>query len=315
MNFRNQPLRVPLLRCAIAFAIGFFWQLSGSGPLHAAELLRWKLAAGETLRYEFTQSTQTETTGPGKPMRVALDSTMRVSWRVEAVDDRKVADISQTVEQFRITLQTDKLDPITYDSASKSPVAGPARDISDAVKPLIGCACQLRMTDRGEIVSVEPSEQLRQALRSVDERTAQRMLTPDGISRLLSQAAVLLPEKPVAAGETWISADETPSPAGRIRRQNRFTYVGRMEHEGAMRDKLSVESEFELVPDADSAARTSQLKSGPQTGAMWFDSAAGRFTSSELEQQLATERPYRDLKIVVRSSSKLSMKLLTDTRP
>lgn len=315
MNFRNQPRLVRFRRFAMIFVVGFFWQVAGRSPVHADEPLRWKLAAGETLRYEFSQSTQTETTGPGKPMRVAMDSMMRVSWRVEAIDDRTIADISQTIDQFRITLQTDKLDPITFDSASKSPVAGPARDIADGVQPLIGCSCQLRMTDRGQIVSVEPSDPLREALRPTDSRTAPGMLTPEGMSRLLSQAAVLLPEKPVAVGEMWETTEETPSPAGRIRQQNRFMYAGRMEYDGLMRDKLTVESHFQLIPGTESSAGSTKLTSGRQTGTMWFDSAGGRFIRSEMEQQLDTERPYRDLKIVVRSSSKLSMKLLPDTSP
>jgi hypothetical protein len=277
-------------------------------------LLRWKFTAGESLNYQFVQKTQTETAGAGKSMKIAIDTTMSVTWKVVSVNTENVAAITQTIDRFSITMTTDKLDPITYDSAAKTPATGPARDIAEGVNRLIGATCQIQMSNRGEILSVEPSEQLKHAIGSPGKPTMANqaktsMLTPEGMSRMLSQAAVLLPEKPVAAGAKWEATQETPVILGTIIQPSQFTYAGLVEQGDTKLDKITVETTFSLGPDGEKTSAT-VLKEGRQTGTLWFDSTAGRFVSSELSQRLATERPYRDMTIRVQSTSTLNMKLV-----
>ncbi len=297
-----------------------FWQVAvcallmiDSGSAYADQLLRWKLAAGESLSYQFTQGTQTETAGAGHRMLVALDSAMTVTWKIESVDTQNVAVITQTIDRFSITMKTDKLDPITYDSAAKNPAIGPAREIAERIGKLIGASCRIQMTNRGEITSVEPSEQLKQALGPAANNPANQavsnMLTPEGMSRMLRQAVVVLPESPLADGAKWEANQESPVAFGSILQRSQFTYAGVAEPGGVKLDKLSVETTFTLGPATEKSSAT-KLNEGGQTGTLWFDSTAGRFVSSELAQQLVTERLYREMPIRVKSTSTLTMKLV-----
>jgi hypothetical protein len=289
------------------FALCVLLSLTGQSA-NAEELLRWKLTAGESLSYQFTQSTQTETAGTGKPMRVGIDTAMTVNWKVDSVDANRVSTITQTIDKFSVTLKTDKLDPITYDSAAKSPPLGPAREIADTIGKLIGVPCQIQMTDRGEISSVESVEPLQRALGPAADKASNKLLTPAQISGMLRQAAVILPEKAIAEGNSWEMKQEISTPTGQIEQTSQFTYLGMADHGGKMQNKITVKATFALLPSAD---KTPPLKiiEGQQNGTLWFDSTAGRFVSSELTQKLVTERPYRDMTIRVQSSSTLTMKL------
>lgn len=292
--------------------------LSRGGISCAEQLLRWKFTTGESLSYQFRQNTQTTTAGAGKPMRVAIDCTMPVTWKIESVDPQNVATIRQTIDRFSVTMTTDKLDPISYDSAAKTPTIGPAREIAEGVGKLIGATCQIYLTNRGEILSVEPSEQLKQAFGTTANPTAANptaanqatgsMLTPDGMSRMLRQAAILLPENPLAEGAKWEAVQETPVAFGTILQRSQFTYAGVVDQGGTKLDKITVETALSMRPGADKSS-TTKLKEGRQTGTLWFDSTAGRFVSSDLEQSLVTERPYREMTIRVQSTSTVTMKI------
>ena len=271
--------------------------------------LQWKLSAGESLSYQFVQSTQTETAGTGKPMRIAIDTAMTVTWKVESVDANQQFIITQTIDKFSATVKVDKLDPIVYDSTAMQPPAGPAREIADAVGKLIGVPCRIHMTQRGEITAAESSEALQQALGSASKAGAGASQSAESISAILRQAAIILPEESVAPGATWEVQQELKTPSGPILQRNQFTYEGPAEHGEAKHEKLTLQSTFALAPAANKTSPL-KIKEGQQTGLVWFDSTTGRVVSTELSQKLVTERPYRDTAIQVQSTSNVMMKLV-----
>lgn len=292
----------------IAAVSGLFSSLAGS--VSAEPLLRWKLSSGESLAYQFKQSTQTETAGTGKAMRMTLETAMTITWKVDSVDAQQVATITQTIDAFSVTMTTDKLDPIVYDSASKTPPVGPARDLAEGVSKLLGAPCRIQLTDRGEIVSVEPSEQLKQVAASASGNATSGLLGVEEMTQILRQAAVVLPEKPVAEGTKWEVKQKSAAFPVAVLLANHFTYVGATERDGTKLDQIAVTTSFALDPGTAAAAPSVKLREGSQSGNYWFDSATGRMVDSEFSQRLVTERPYRDLSIRVQSTSAVSMKLM-----
>lgn len=279
-------------------------------PTASAETpLKWKLTAGESLRYQFVQTTQTETTGTGKPMRIAIDTAMTVTWKVESVDPNQQFDITQTIDKFSATVKVDKQDPIVYDSSAMNPAVGPAREIADAVGKLIGVPCRIHMTERGEITAAEASESLQQAVGSAAKPATGADISTQSIAAILRQASIVLPEKPVDPGITWEVNQPMNTPSGPILQRHQFAYEGPADHDGAKHEKLTLQSTFTHAPPAADKTLPLKIKEGAQTGLIWFDSAAGRVVSTELSQKLATERSYRDMAIQVQSTSNLTMKL------
>jgi hypothetical protein len=277
-------------------------------PQVQAETLRWKFTPGQTLRYEFRQSTRSETTGAGKPTVVALEMVMQLVWIVESSDDQGAGTINQTIDKLGMSMQLDELPPIVYDSSSRTPPTGSAKDIADSVRMLVGAACKLKLSARGELASVEPSEPLRQAW---EKAKAGSLFTPEGLTRILRQSSIVLPEQAIEPGAKWNATDETASPWGTLRLTSHYEYGGKEEHAGEMLDKIAAVTDIQLqVHRSDPQGPAVALKESSQTGTLWFDSDGGRFVASDFQQRLVTERPYREMTIRVRTTSTTAMKLV-----
>lgn len=282
--------------------------LSDSRLAMAEGQWRWKFTAGEELAYEFQQQSQTETKGAGKPSSAIVKMSMQVSWKVEKVDEQGGATITQTIKRLSATLQVDKLDAISYDSATPSAASGPAREIADAVKSIVGAPFTVQLNARGEVSSVEPSDGLRDAL---EKAKANPIFSADGLLRVIRQASFVVPEQAVAADASWETISEAPSPLGQLEQTSRYTYAGPAEREGKTCEKVDVDTKLTLRKSNDAGAPV-VIKESEQRGTLWFDAAAGRLAASEVKQRLVTERPYREMIIRVQTTSTMEMKLVNE---
>jgi hypothetical protein len=255
---------------------------------------RWKFTAGETLQYDFQQQTQMDEKGAGKPTSANIKMTMRLTWKVDKVDNQGNAMLTQTIDRLSATMQVEKLDPISYDSASSSPLTGSAKEIGESVKPMLGAPFTVQMNARGQVTSVEPSAAIREAF---EKTKASQLLSADGVLR---QASFVVPEQAVAAGATWEVVQETPLSLGPIEQTTRYTYVGPAERNGKTIEKVDSDTQLKLQ-SSKNASSNAVIKESEQRGSIWFDAMAGRLVASELKQRLVTERPYREMVIRVQS--------------
>lgn len=276
------------------------WSLPG---LSAQDALRWKFSPGETLRVSFVQTANTETVGAGKPTTVAIVMGMDMTWHVEEVGADGTATMSQSFDRLSMSMKTGEVASVDYDSAVP-PTSAPAQEIAAAVGPLIGVAFQLTMSSRGEVLEVNLAEADQQAVAATTREGLKSFFSAEGISRVLRQSVVVLPEQPLVSGGEWKSSSSVESPLGLLEQISVYTYAGTRDRDGQMLEQIQVESTLQVKADA-ARAKTS-IKSQSQTGELWFDRSLGRLVSSEVLQKLTTVRPYRDTKIEVRSTSKLT---------
>jgi hypothetical protein len=216
------------------------WLTCLTVPASGAETLRWKLKEGETLKYRLQQSTETETAGTGKAMRIAVNSELTVVWQVLSVDEQQSALMTQTIDSFRVSLQADKQDPVVYDSTSKSSPSGLARELAAGVSGILNKPLQIRMTSRGEVTLADKPAQKADAA-STDQSTADSQPGND-VATLLQQAAVMLPEMPVESGAQWESKVMVTSPVGQLDQTRQITYAGQADFEGTPRAKLEIQA-------------------------------------------------------------------------
>jgi hypothetical protein len=280
-------------------------------PLRSDEPLRWKLKAGEALRYGFQQRSQAETTSAGKSTVVALEMSMQLAWLVDEVDTQGTATLTQSIEQLAVLMQVDSLTPVRYDSSEPAPASGPGKEIAEGVAALIGGKYQVKLTARGEILSVELSESLRKMLEGTKSGD---LFTPEGLSRIVRQSSVVLPEPTVGAGDTWETTQDQSTPLGGLHVVTRYTHGGKDEMAGRSCEKITSTASIQLQP-APGAAMPTTLKESAQTGTIWFDAAAGRFVKSALQQKLVTERKYRERALRVSTTTTMEMKLLEAASP
>lgn len=285
-----------LTRSARLTVVGLL-ALSVCGEVHAQKVLRWKFEPDQTLRLRFDQKTSTETTGAGKPTGIRIAMQMGMNWHVDSVTDDGTAQITQQFESMQLSMKSGEADAVEYDSTSQDPPKGGAANIAAGVKPLLGAKFTVSVTPRGTIREVKVPDETTAALEDVDSATIKQLFSVEGITRILRQSAVELPEEAVSEGDSWQKNAATKTPLG-VLHQTR-TYAVAAGEESV--EKIVVDTELKL----EKSAAKMKLLDQAGSGTVLFDSEMGRITRSELTQEFTTERPYREflIKVVTKSTS------------
>ncbi len=108
----------------------------GAGSARADTTLRWKLKAGEVLRYQTVQTTVTTIQDlKGKPIQQTVALTIDLTWKVTSVDAEGRASIAETIDRMRTSaampyvgkLSDDSDDLKAADPAAPGPRTRPSR--------------------------------------------------------------------------------------------------------------------------------------------------------------------------------------------
>lgn len=277
--------------------------LGSLGQVASADtLLRWKFAEGQRLQVTVDQHTVTETTGAGKPTGIDITMQLRMAWTIDAVDADGTAQITLRFERFAVTMKSGTAEPIAYASDSETKPSGAAADIAAAVSPVIGVDFTVTMTDRGAISDVKLSDGASAAFASVDSPALKQLFSAEGISQLLRQAAVELPEQAIATDSSWVVTSTTPSPLGRLKQSRTYTLAAPENIDGNSLERINITGQL-AIETSEQAPRKLKLIDQDLAGTMLFNAAAGRLASSQSTQKLTTERPYREFRIKVETTA------------
>lgn len=289
-------LRVRFLICSLLL-------LSGLAQVANADtLLRWKFAAREQLRVTVDQHTVTETTGAGKPTGIDIKMQLQMAWAVDSVDADGTAKITQIFDRFVIAMKSGTSETIEYDSDSEIKPSGSAADIAAAVEPVIGVEFVVTVTNRGAITAVELSEAATEAFASVKSPALKQLFSAEGISQLLGQSAVELPEEAVMPASHWKAELSTQSPLGTLEQAKTYTVAAPEEIDGKTLQKIDITGQLNIKATEPSSSKL-KLVDQELSGVLKFDAEAGRLVRSESKQMLITERPYREFKIRVTTTA------------
>jgi hypothetical protein len=184
---------------------------------------------------------------------------------------------------------------------------GQARDLAEALQPLVGAEFQIKLNPRGEVFMVEPVNEAAKAIYSAIEKKGEAGDAPRAtVEKLLRQSLVVLPEKRVNAGESWTTSSELMTAAGPQTQEMVYAFKEISQVDGRPQAEISMEAK--LIPrngDASVKGVSPRLKiiDHQQQGKIWFAPEEGRVTSAEQKQKLVTEREYQNTKIVVTLNS------------
>lgn len=272
-----------------------------------AEELRWKFQAGEEYVATIDQRSEVTSTISGTASVMTSDTGMQLVWKVESVDDHGNATIRQRFDRLRMTLEMPKAGPISYDSAKADESRGDAKTIADAVQPLLEASVAITLSPRGEITDVAIDDSIQQAVAKLSNaKGLQSLLSKEGLTNVLKQSLVVLPEGEVQPESTWKKSTELDTPFGKMKHVSNYKLL---ESEGRSADIARIELSAMLEPDAASAKAKSRLKSQQQTGLILFDKAAGRLKSATVDQEIVTETSLKDTTIQVQLVSSLKVTL------
>ncbi len=278
-----------------------------ASPARGQTALRWKLAAGESLVVQTQQETTSVVSFSGKKAETKINLGMELVWDVTAADDNE-ATIKQTIRRIEFRLESEKAGKIEYDSSAKTRPTGQAREVADAVKPLLGAEVTIRMSLRGEVLDAKPANAAAETLFADPTPGAESgVFSGKAIETLLRQPLAVLPENLLADGDTWSATSQLDASLGKFQQTTTYKLAGTVEHGGVQVPKVEFTATIEPaapVAEAATGKPVLTLKSHEQTGHFLFSPASGRLVSAEQNQSLTTERPYRETTIVVTLTSK-----------
>lgn len=266
----------------------------------AATLLRWKLQPGQRFQVQVTQNSKTETTVNNRTVKMSLDLLMDMTWAVDSVDQQGAATVSQMFTRIQVNMDAPSVGKVSFDTAKKTKPGELTEGMAEAIGPLINAKFSVKMTPRGKITEVEiPKETVAAIKKATTTSKLRQLLSVEGLTQLLRQSLATLPEAAIEPGEQWERQTTTPSPLGRLHQTHKYTYRGTVDREGKPIEKIDVATNLSLEPSKDITAKKLTVKKHEQTGTLYFDDEAGRFVATETHQSIDSERPFRDLRIVV----------------
>jgi hypothetical protein len=290
----------------VAFASLCFVFIATPTPSRAEQPLRWRLKPGESLTVRINQQTTSKVAFSGKSAESKIELGLELLWTVDsAVDDR--LKVKQVVQRITFSLQPQTGTAIQYDSLNPARPTGQARQVAEAVKPLVGAEVLMTMSDRGQILESAPANAAAEKLFDEAAGKVANVFSLQSLQTLLRQPLAVLPERAVTADDRWSGEPrEITTAAGTFQQVTEYRLVGPVEEGGRQVEKI--ETTAKLSPVTAGAAKASKLtlKSHEQSGTILFSPEQGRLVRAELTQKLATERPYRETTITVALDSQQS---------
>lgn len=272
--------------------------------VQAQEPLRWKFKVGEKLDYNMVQEMQMSASGAALPqeMKTSMRQEMNMTWDVQGVDEKSgEAVIRQKFDRVKMKMTT-PVGGFEYDSKSAEAPTGLGAMIAPMYKAMTEGEFEITMTSRGEVKDVKIPEQVITALKNSPNAAAMGdIASADGFKKMISQGALVLPEKAPKKGETWTTKVEMKNPAvGKQTVETTYQYEGTKDIKGTnfavIKPQLKMEFENQAAakpgePQQPAAQQNMQMKIKEQSsdGEVLFNIAAGRLQSTSLKQNVTIE--------------------------
>ena len=293
--------KVALSKTAIALLLLLVFASSGVAQSKA---MKWDLKADQQFDVVLIQTSKSETKVDSRETRVENLTNLQMAWKVlkvnatgEATIEQSITGIKLEVSNPAIPAQAVKFDTSATDEEVKK-FSKPSRTLLKQVKPLVGLKFNVTMAATGEIKEVVLPDATSTVINEMPGAVRLRALfSAEGIKGLMGSAAIILPEKEMQKGDSWSDEKELDTPFGKITRKRNFTLSGEKTEDGIELAEFKVEPEMVKVEDL--------TMSG--SGTLFFDIAGGFFKSSTIENELKTNRLYREKNIETVVTNKVQM--------
>jgi hypothetical protein len=267
----------------------------------AQTLLRWKLKTGDEFIVSTQQRTESNVFFSGKSAKSKIETQMDIRWTVREARESSFV-VKQAIERLSTTLLT-ATGSAEYDSGAKTRPVGLAKQLSDALAPLVGAEIEIEMNDRGEVLAVKAANAAAEALFKADASDTGGNNSRSAVRQVVSQSILQLPKDDVDQQGEWQAVRELDTPAGLLRQETTYKLADFVDREGMRLGQI--ESRSDLAPPAVANGTEKPVKGAikivnhEQSGTILFSIEQGRVIESQQQQKLVTERAYRDTTITV----------------
>ncbi len=263
----------------------------GCGSLNRdarADGLKWKLKAGEVLRYTVEEKTTTTAKVMEKEKKANTSRTINLSWTVKGVSADGDADIALRFERVRMHIEQPPYMPYDLDSsAAKSDAPEPFGSLAQQLKAMGGAEFTFKLKPNGVIEDFKVPENTLKTLRAgIPDAAAQGMFSEQGLKDLFMQSTPpAFPDNASEPGRSWTSKPaKIPSEIGNVVVEKTFTTLGPDPQNSALL-LIGTETKLSIEPQQD-AGISAKIQSQEGKGSVTFDTASGRITSTRLNQKM-----------------------------
>jgi hypothetical protein len=143
-----------------------------------------------------------------------------------------------------------------------------------AMEAMTAGSFRFKLSPLGEVSDVEFSEELKQVIANGPGGEAG---AAEHFKSMVSQVALVLPERSLEAGDTWKTVNTASNPAGGVQTiETTYTYDGTREADGATLAVIKPSLNMEMGDNPMAEMKTKQQKTD---GEVLFDVGAGRLHS------------------------------------
>lgn len=261
------------------------------GAATAQTTLRYQFKQGDHLRFVREQNMKMTRKIMGTVADVTVDQQAELAWTIQSVDGQGNAVVAIKFGHSKTTMDG-PMGMTVVDSKSEEPPDDPTgKVLHKVVRGLAGLEVNGAISSLGEFSDVKVPEKALKELRNMPGSDAfDDLLSADGLKRMVSQNALILPKQSVSPGSSWKSGKiEFKLPFGKSIVAEECTYGGTVTRGGRALEKISLKQQATLEPNP-KLEFTVKLKSHEGAGTAWLDNAVGRLLETTLLE--STEREF-----------------------
>lgn len=270
-------------RFVFVLTLAFASLAIGADRSSADDALRWKFEVGEKLNFNVEQEmTISMDGGPVGKISSTIEQQMGMTWQVEGVNETGEAVIRQKIDRVQLT-NTSPVGNFEYDSDSQEPPTGMAAMVAPMYDAMTKSDFEITITARGEVKDVKIPEEVLTALKnSPAAQQMGEMASAEGLKKMLTHGAFVLPEQMPEKGQSWSTKVELENPAaGKQTVTTTYTFDGIQDIDGVSYAVFRPELKIDFAGN-DKLKLT--VKDQSSDGEVLFDVKAGRLKSSKLKQ-------------------------------
>ncbi len=253
--------------------------------------LRWKFRKDKPYHYVLVQKMEMSMKLPNNNISTKMSQVSEVTWTIKAVKPDGSAEMVQTLDRMQVKVEgpggTFDVDSKNKTDAAK---AGPAAPLAKMMEGLVGAPMDVVMSARGEVISVKIPDKVLEALKTVGPggQAFAGAFSEKGMKQLIEQSAMVLPEKAVSPGTTWI-AKRSVETGGLGDMEINTTYTDKGETRGKP-DLREIDGDVKMqFRQAENAQVSMRVTSQDNAAKFLFNTTSGHLSSSEMKQVMKME--------------------------
>jgi hypothetical protein len=241
--------------------------------------LRWKLAAGEVLRYRTTMEQSMEMSGMTD---MGMENSMAFVMRqeVKSIDAGGTASLELTTEALRMLMSVGAEEKSFDSTLAGDAAAANDPELAKMIQPMLDAKFGMKLQPDGKISELSGmKEMLAKAMEELDSEQSskmfEQMFSEDSMRKMLELN--VFPAGPIEVGATWKQSHDQPFPFGKMRTEIESKLESQEARRGSECARIRLVGKLSLESDAAAELPFSiSMKEGELTGTMWFDTEHGR---------------------------------------